>query len=593
MRKFPFLRRPARLLLYGALMALVTATALVFAWQYRLDGVILDHAIDSYAYVATPVRADGEILDSGEMDPELAEEYGIVPAVGGPAFVEELPEGLVAWLYENDRVARIDSRRTLAGLVGEYHRTQANTTGQTQKPGTTMQYWFLEGTVVQASGNYTDAEAGIAGDVYRVAVDKLWDSPKAETKQVIVDFNRSAEEPALEQGQRVFLVAPYIYSGADMETGRMSLDTGAYLKAMFGSDLPLSLDQQYAYVVIPEGADSGQFIEAYLAETGLEEVLEQQLKTLYSVTLRETQDMGMVPLFLQGKAKAYEGRLLTPADLGKKVCVIPSGLSQRNRLSVGDTIMLSAAGDCYPLEDMPIGKETGSPGAEEALLEYGPYEEYEIVGIYAQKGTYNYLYFDSSDIFIPAQADTRAEPVKPYSFSFRVAGPDWLEFEAQAQPVLEEYGYTLIVEDTGWDEVKEQFYSMQARRKLTLVFAVVAFGVAVAVSALLLNAHCRYEYGLRRLMGASRREAAGICSSTFLFTALPGAALAVLAAWWGATRPIKEALDVDLQLLVPADGQCALTLLGWAAAELAVLLVAVLALAWRNERRGLLRLVRR
>ena len=596
MRKFPFLRRPVRLILYAVLLAMVTTAALIFAWQYQLDGVILDHAIDSYAYVGTVVRADGEIIDC-DIDPDLAEEYGIVPAVGGSAFIEEIPDELVQWLYDNEYVARIDNRRTLAGLVGEYHRTKANTTGQTQKAGdysSETQYWFLEGTVADATNYHTNEIDGTANDVCRVTVDKMWNAPETPTQQMVVEIWRCVDEVALEVGQRVFLVMPYYYNNSgEPETGKAYVDTGAYLQNQFGEDLPLSLPQQYPYVIIPEGVDSEQFIQAHLESTGLDKLLDRQLKTLYTVTLRQTQDMMMIPLFTQGKAKAYEGRVLTPADMGERVCVIPFSLSQRNRLSVGDTILLSAAEGCYPLVSTTFGKETGDPGVDEEMLEYGAYEEYEIVGIYAQKGSPNYLYFGTADIFVPAREHTAAETVRPYAFSFRVPGPDWLDFEAQFQPVLEEYGYSMVVEDTGWDDVKENFYSMQARRQLMLLCALVAFGVAVVVSALLLNAHCRYEYGLRRLVGASKGEAVGIYCSTFLFTAIPGAAAAVWAAWYGAICLIKGALEADVQSLVPTDVQCAQTLAAWAMAELVVMLVLLLVLAMRNERRGLLRLVRR
>ena len=63
MRTFSFLCRPVKPVLYSILLALILTAALVFGWQYHLDGLVLDHAIDTYAYVGTLVRTEGQVLD--------------------------------------------------------------------------------------------------------------------------------------------------------------------------------------------------------------------------------------------------------------------------------------------------------------------------------------------------------------------------------------------------------------------------------------------------------------------------------------------------------------------------------------------------
>lgn len=592
MKKFPFLRRPVRLILYAVLLALVTTAALVFAWQYKLDGIVLDHAIDTYAYVGTVVRTDGAIMDS-YVDWEYEE---VTPVMGGPAFLEEIPEELVQWLYDSEHVARIDNRRTLAGMAGEYHRAKAqtNATGQTSKAGasSTVQYYFLEGTIVYASIWDPDWDRDVAVDTYQVTVDRMWGDPDTSTKKMVVRVYRTAQEASLEVGQRIFLMGQIAYSGSGTLEGQTTVDTAAYTSLITGLPFDqLTIVQRNPYIVIPDGVDSEACIQDFLGSTGLDAMLERQLNTLYTVSLLQTQDMMMIPLFIQGKALTYEGRVLTPSDMGKKVCVIPFYLSYRNNLSVGDTIQLSAADGCY----VSFDRETGDPGTEDVLLEQGEYETYEIVGIYSQKGYVegNNLYFAPTDIFIPAQEDTAAETVRPYAFSFRVPGPEYLAFLEEFQPVLDEYGYSLIVEDTGWDDVKETFYTMQSRRQLMLLCAGLAFAAAVLVFAVLLNAHCRYEYGLRRLMGATKREAVGIYGSVFAFTAVPGAVAAVCASWFMAVRLIGQAMEGDAMIPVPTNAECAQTLLLWAALELAAALAVLLILALRGERKGLLRLIRR
>lgn len=182
---------------------------------------------------------------------------------------------------------------------------------------------------------------------------------------------------------------------------------------------------------------------------------------------------------------------------------------------------------------------------------------------------------------------------KPYTFSFKVPGPDYQNFLAEYEPVINEAGYSLIVEDTGWDDVKDSFYTMQTRRQLMGLCAAAAFAAAVLVFAILLSAHCRYEYGIRRLLGASKWEALGIYGTGFLFTAIPGGIAAVAGGWLAAVHLMQKALASDKTLPLPTDAQCAGLLAAWAGAALLAAFALLLVLAWREERRGLLKLTRR
>lgn len=589
MSKFPFLRRPVRLILYAALLALVTTATLIFAWQYLLDGIILEHAIDTYAYVGTIVRSDGQILDYiGDRD--LADEP---PEMGGPAFLEVIPEELVRWLEESEHVARIDSRETLAALAGEYTRVKVEETSQTIKipTGSSTGYFFLEATVTMVTDYFSGDP--YAMDNYQLRVDKMWSDPEFSGERMIMTLDRHIDEEPLREGQRIFVLGGEVLmgdSGMASETQTWAM-TPTITQIRMGEEYELNVFDQNRLSIIPDGVDSEQYIQELLETTGLDKHLERQLRTKYTLTVRQTQDMSMIPLFAMGKAMVYEGRGLYSADMGKKVCVINSALAQRNRLSVGDTIKLSVADGCYTADN---GHESGEPGVDDTMLEYREYEEYEVVGTYTQKiRRGNYLEFSYNDIFVPADDDTAAAVARPYTFSFRVPGPEYVEFLAQFEPVLEGYGYSLVMEDTGWDDVKESFYTMQTRRQLMLLCAAAAFMAAVLVFAVLLNAHCRYEYGLRRLMGASKREAAGIYGGVFLFTGVPGAMLAVGGAWLMAVRLMKDALASDALLILPTDAQCAGTLAIWAALELAAVLGVLFLLAWRGEKRGLLGLIRR
>ena len=612
MTKFPFLRRPVKPVLYALLLALILTAALVFGWQYHLDGIILDHAIDTYAYVGTVVRSDGQIMD-GDADRDsrdLASLTGIpVPEIGGPAFLEELPEGLVQWLYDSEYVSRIDSRRTQAALLGDYCRTHTEETGPISKIDDTMMsdsggsYYYLEATVESVMNNEWRDDDEITVDNYRVHVDRMWSDPNFSQDTMTLTVWCMSAEPQFEVGQRLFLIGDYVYYGENGVPSDQNtvIDSPEYIRRWYerngGSP---SVREENSYILIPEGVDSEQFIREFLESTGLDGMLERQLRNRNAATVRRTQDMRMIPLFAKGKAKTYEGRVLTPADMGKRVCVISNGLAQRNRLSVGDTVRLSLADGCYTIGsiggmEFAEGWESGNQSDTDTPLTYGAYEEYEIVGVYTQaaRRSINSLYFPYGDIFVPAEEGSAAAVTKPYTFSFKVPGPDYQNFLTEFQPVLDEYGYTLVVEDTGWDDVKESFYTMQTRRQLMLLCAAAAFAASVLIFAVLLAAHCSYEYGLRRLLGADRRESLGIYGAVFAFTAIPGGIAAVAAAWTMAVHLMEKALAADKTVPLPTNAQCAGMLALWAGAALLAALAVVLVLAWRAERKGLLKLTRR
>ena len=611
MRTFSFLRRPVKPVLYAILLALILTAALVFGWQYYLDGLVLDHAIDTYAYVGTVVRTDGQVLDDEANRDVLdftSRNPALTPEMGGPAFLEELPEELVQWLSDSPYVSRIDSRRTQAALLGEHTRTKAGETAQTAKIDDRMMslsgtsYYFLEATVELVVENKWRQDDEFTVDDYKLRVDRMWSHPNFSQDTIMLDVWCLSSEPQFELGQRIFLIGDYVYYGesgipSDQKT---TFDSPKHLQnwlERYGYDRALSTVEENRYTLIPEGVNSETYIQEFLSSTGLDVMLQRQLRNQYAVTVRRTQDMSMIPLFAKGKAKTYEGRVLTPEDEGKKVCVISNGLSQRNRLSVGDTISLSLSDGSYTIHGLEHaeGWETGEQGDDDVPLTYGAYEEYEIVGIYTQAGRRgnNSLYFTYGDIFLPAEGGSAAEVQKPYTFSFKVPGPDYQDFLAEFEPVCESAGYSLIVEDTGWDDVKESFYTMQTRRQLMLICAAAAFAAAVLIYAILVGAHCSYEYGLRRLLGASKREALGIYGAVFAFTAVSGGALAVGGAWLMAVRLLKDTLAEDATLRLPTDAQCAEMLALWAGASLLAALAVLLVLARRAERKGLLKLTRR
>lgn len=581
MGKFPFLRRPGKLILYALLMTLVTTAALLFAWQYVLDGIALDHAIDTYAYAGTLLDEEG--------------------------YLAEIPGELTDALRNSEHVMRIDSRRTQAALAGNGIRRSDGFTAQvTPVPDAMMtqaqvnQHHFIQGSVTRA---WPGEGEGVCCDSYTVSPEKLWGAGGVLPMEMSITLIRSDDEPSYQVGQRVFLVGDYVLSHGGEDSGGLvhaasaTVTTAGAKRAQQGEDADVSILNEYAATAVPEGVNTEQWINGYLDRTGLRELYEVYCAMSAAMTVRRVTDMKAIPYFSSGKSFVFDGRMLTAEDAGKKVCVIEQGLSQRNRLNPGDTIELAIADGCYTIADGSYadGWESGNPMESDELLDYGEFETYEIVGVYTQRirKLDNPQCFSRGDIFIPADAGDVAEVERPYSFAFRVAGPDYEDFRAEFEPLLTKYGYELRVVDTGWDDVEENFYAMGSRRILMLWSAIAAFAAAVVLLAVLLYSHCRYELGLRRLMGATRAEAVEICASTFLFTGIPAGTLSVAAAWVVYTRWMKQTMAGAVAAPLPADGTCAAVLGLWTLVALAAALLMLLILGWRSDRRSLLKLLRR
>ena len=172
-------------------------------------------------YVGTVVRSDGKVLDNilAEDERDIRDFGWDSPQMGGQAFLEELPEGLVQWLYDSESVSRIDSRRTQAALLGDYFRTHTEETGPISKIDDTMMsvsegfYYYLEATVESVMNNEWRDDDEITVDNYRVHVDRMWSDPNFSQDTMTLKVWCMSAEPQFEVGQRLFLIGDYVYYG--------------------------------------------------------------------------------------------------------------------------------------------------------------------------------------------------------------------------------------------------------------------------------------------------------------------------------------------------------------------------------------------
>lgn len=225
---------------------------------------------------------------------------------------------------------------------------------------------------------------------------------------------------------------------------------------------------------------------------------------------------------------------------------------------------------------------------------YGEFAQYEVVGFYTQISSSNYdpLFFSPNDIFIPATSQDSAV-TRSYNFTFRVEGLGYESFRQALTPTLEASGARMTLRDTGWDEVEDTFFLLQDRRTVMLCSAGAAFCLAALLFAVLTCRNNRYAYGLRRMLGATRREAASSYLVPFALSGLLGLVPAVFAAMTGYQLWMRPAMEEVLSVTLPTMGECGMILVLVSLAQLVLSSLILLILCIVEEQRGLLRLIRR
>ncbi len=574
--KFYALRKPARPVLYTLLLILISTATLVFSLQTLLDGLLLDNARAEYAYVVTPFAADTRDPLFQPVEPAVVERLSAAPQVDG---------------FQHQDVR--------AGKLRDHFTVPDNT----MTMSALTQHYFLEGTITNV---FTRQESGLVQFCnYVFRIDKNWSGQQFLRPTIAITCQYLAEETDTmpKPGDRVFLICNPVI---DTETNAIITDgaelkTGAVWEHYSGS---ASLLQQNNLLILPAAqqvtedtlAESEGIIREWMAETGILPLYETASQLENPVTVRLVSDMSLIPNLAEGRMYLDSGRQLYESDRGQKVCMVSQSLMLRNRFIIGDKVALSVAEDSYVITQGPtgIGWESGQPMENEDLLDYGDWEEYEIVGVFAERGRdiYDPLYCGRNDIFIPVEQTPVADQAcRAYNLSFRVPGDDYDAFIAENEQWLLDRGYLLQTVDNGWEDVADSFYAMADRRVLTLICAALCFVAAALSFGGLIFHHYTHEYGLCRLLGAYRKEARRVYWGGFVLSALPGALAAILCAWLVYVTWLRQAVFEAAPLVMPTDGECLSLLALWTAALLAAAAVFLRALIGRAERRGVLRML--
>lgn len=572
MNSLHFFRKPFRLILIILLFLLLSVTALVFSLQSVLDGLIMTQAENGTAYVGT-------VYSRMQKNP----------------LIQPLPESVLSVLNDSELVDTVMLSPLYSAKAEGLMRMAdgfGNVEGMEQK-------LFLEGIVEQAPSLVPDVFGMLEAFPLKISRNwgGIWDG---EYIQVMIFRGESARLPLLQAGDHVFLVGRYNCNSLGDVTGMLLYDPD-----MLGS-MGIHTDSaiwNHGIFVLPRDLSQESSvlqIKRYLQETGLQSslTLANQIRSVFPV--REVTDMSMLLTAANGSTFLTAGRMLSPADSGKRVCVISEALATGRGLTLGNTISLGIAGGCYAYRDSILdysGWESGYPFENDTMLEYPEADDFEIVGIYSEInrkiGSADFTHHSRNCIFVPAGLMTaQGGSVPAVNLTFRILGPNYEDFLDAFEVSLNEQGYTLSLLDTGWETISGSFYAMNSRRILLTFCAITAFIAAVLSFTVLLSNYFRHDYALSRLLGATPPEARKSIFQALTVTALPAILLAVLLSFGWYFLWVKNPLAATLLTALPADRWILRRLFSWAAAEVAAAWVLLWGFTWAFDRRSLVRLLK-
>lgn len=570
--RFSFLRKPLKLILIVLLTTTMLTAALVFSLQAYLDGMVLDHAMNSTAYVGT-----------------------VYSRMHKYPMIKKLPEGVLSMLENSKSVATMMISPTYSGKAVGLNRV-ADGFGMNESMNMKL---FLEGTV-DSKPNLSPSAYGMM-ETFNLKILKnwggVWDGKGIEVR---IFRNKQTNTPCLIEGDRVFLVGRYNSSPTGDVTGMILYDPEML------DDLKLHTDSaiwNHSILMLPGNvgdAESTHRIEQFLLESDLKEplALMEQITNVFPV--HTTNDMSMLLSVADGTTFITEGRELHSSDHGSRVCVIHQALAMENGLHIGDTIRLSVAEGCYTyhgdMEDY-LDWNSGYPFEVDTMLEYKEYYEYEIVGLYSEVdrriGSADFSHYSRNDIFIPdGLLPMYNGNVQSHAVTFRILGPEYEDFMDAFEVPLNEQGYAISLVDGGWDSMSGSFYAMSDRRLLMTVCAIIAFVAAVLTFSVLMSNHFRHEYALQRLLGAKPSEAREVYLSAFAVTAIPAGVIAVFCSYGSYLLWLREQLRTALPIVPPPNSGILAYLAGWTIAELTATFVFLMVLSWLTNKQSLIKLLK-
>ena len=570
--RFSFLRKPLKLILIMLLTVLISTAALVFSLQAYLDGLVMDHAMNSTAYVGT-----------------------VYSRMHKYPMIKVLPDDIISMLENSGSVDSVMISPIYSAKAEGLNRVAdgfGNVEGMNMK-------LFLEGTV-DSKPALTPGGFGMM-ETFQLKISQNWGGVWGSNGiEVRIFRDMQTDAPCLKEGDHVFLVGRYNSSPTGDVTGMILYDP-----AML-DDLQLDTDSaiwNHSILMLPDDfapEESTARIEQFLLDSGLQEPLGLMNQITDVFPIHEVTDMSMLLTVADGTTFITEGRELHSGDYGNRVCVINEAVARQNGLEVGDTIRLGVAEGVYTYNDHMEeyrGWNSGYPFEKDAMLQYKEYSEYTIVGLYSEIdrkiGSPDFNHYSRNDIFIPAGLIPAYNGnVQSQAMTFRVLGPDYEDFMDAFEVPLNEQGYSLTIVDTGWDTMSSSFYAMSDRKLLMTACAVIAFVAAVLSFGVLISNHFRYEYALRRLLGAKPSEAREVYLSAFAVTAIPAGLIAMLCSFGAYILWLEDQLSATLLIASPTIGSTLGYLGIWTIVELVAAFGLLIGLSQITNKQSIIKLLK-
>ncbi|GEM_PF-6117166 len=491
----------------SALLFFITGAMLLFSARAYFDGLQLRQSIASTAYIGTVFNHTAQNAWCTDLPLSIKEQI-------------EQARGVSSTMRSDLFAAKAPGLTRVADVFGATFSLEKKL--------------FLSGTV-SAKPERIEMPAGTLiqfglGDLHCYAGEWQWAG-------MVVGLLQKNTEIPLAKGDRVFLVGRYT---ADAEGKPSSLIVYAADIAQ-AEGMPTE-DPVWSspFLRLPRNCTDAQaeaLISAFLDDTGLRERCEIINALEDAVSVRTVSDMGLLPGVARGAIEVTLGRELSPSDAGQKVCVVDSIFAAQNGLTVGDTISLQIAPDCYreTVDKEEYARQSGYPFSGDAVLPYAAYGGFEIVGIYTQ-ATRNgenadVFAFNHNEILIPQEILPAKASVQAGCFSFSVQGAEYEAFLSENEEALWQQGYALSMADMGYTAFAQGFSALAKRHTFEMCGAGAAFLIAAAVFALLLIFRFRTDFARKRLLGATRREAFAAAQGAFFLTGLPSVALAAVCAF--------------------------------------------------------------
>lgn len=229
-----------KLVLYGLLLALLCAAALIFFLQYRLDRAALLESREKYAYLGITYVGSGI-------------EAQLTP----------LPEDAEQVLKTSESVDSVHVMGTYAGKLLDGHTlpTAMMTSSQLQ------QRFFIEATITGAFYAAEYPSAAYYFDSYVLGDLTQWGAQTVGSRAFQVMLLRMPDEARWEIGQRVFFIGSYVTDANGINMTLASVKTPKAYAALYGEE-PTDIFDQHPFVLLGEDEGEAEIWE-FMEETGV------------------------------------------------------------------------------------------------------------------------------------------------------------------------------------------------------------------------------------------------------------------------------------------------------------------------------------